>query len=382
MKIINAVGARPNFIKIAPIIDELRRHEEFEWSLVHTGQHYDYEMSKTFFVDLNLPEPDIHLDVASGSHAEQTGKTMMRFEKVLVEQRPDLVIVVGDVNSTLACALASSKLRVPIAHVEAGLRSFDRAMPEEINRLLTDAISDYLFVTERSGQDNLLKEGIPSEKIFLVGNVMIDTLLKNKERASKSPILSQLNLRQGEYAVLTLHRPENVDSRETFASLLNALGELRKHIRIVYPVHPRAKRTIDEFGLEKDFPFLLGEERFLLVNPLSYLSFLELLSRSKFVLTDSGGVQEETTILNIPCLTLRENTERPVTVTEGSNIIVGKDPERIVRESVRILNGDRKIGNVPRLWDGKAAERIVDVLFECLKLPGGSNHGRTFLLHQ
>lgn len=369
MKIINAVGARPNFIKIAPIIEELKKHDEVDWLLVHTGQHYDYELSKSFFTDLDIPEPNIHLDVGSGTHAEQTGQIMIRFEKVLAEQHPDLVVVVGDVNSTLACALAASKLHIPIAHVEAGLRSGDRIMPEEINRILTDAISDYLFVTEPSGEDNLLRQGIPSKKIFVVGNVMIDTLLKNRQRALKCSVLSKLKLQPEGYAVLTLHRPENVDFKENFSNLLSALGELRKHIKIVYPVHPRAKKRIDEFGLQKSFPFLIGEDRFILVDPLSYLDFLKLVSESRFVLTDSGGIQEETTVLRIPCLTLRKNTERPVTVMEGTNTIVGTDPKKIVTKSLQILDGYRKAGKIPRLWDGKTAERIVKILLKSLKSP-------------
>lgn len=370
IKIICTVGARPNFIKMAPIIEELKKYEDIDWLLVHTGQHYDYELSKSFFIDLDIPEPDVHLAVGSGSHAEQTGKIMMRFERLLVEQCPDLVIVVGDVNSTLACALAASKLHVPIAHVEAGLRSFDRAMPEEINRILTDAISDYLFVTENSGRENLLKEGIPQESIFFVGNVMIDTLLKYREQVLKSSILSELNLQPRSYVVLTLHRPENVDNKETFASLLSGLGELYRHIKVVYPIHPRAKIRMEEFGLKKDFPFLQGEEEFILIEPLSYLKFMKLVSESNFVLTDSGGIQEETTVLRIPCLTLRKNTERPVTVAEGTNTVVGTNPKRIVEESMKILDGHRKFGKIPELWDGKTSERIVKILLENLRGTG------------
>ena len=364
-RIIGAVGARPNFIKIAPIVEELRKHKEVEFVLVHTGQHYDYELSRSFFIDLNIPEPKIHLDVGSGSHAEQTGHIMIRFERVLLEQHPDLVVVVGDVNSTLACALAARKLHTPIAHIEAGLRSFDWRMPEEINRLLTDAISDYLFVTEESGESNLLREGISREKIFFVGNVMIDTLLKQRDRISQSPIISKLRLLPSEYAVLTLHRPENVDVEETFEGILSGLSELRKHIKIVYPIHPRARKRIDEFRLGTRFPFLNGEERFLVMNPISYLHFLKLVSESRFVLTDSGGIQEETTVLEVPCLTLRRNTERPVTVTEGTNTVVDTDPKRILEESMRILDGHEKAGSIPKLWDGGAAGRIVDVLLDC-----------------
>jgi len=380
--IVNVVGARPNFIKMAPIVEELRKHEKIEFILVHTGQHYDYEMSATFFADLSLSDPDIHLGVGSGSHAEQTGQIMMRFEKVLVEHRPDLVIVVGDVNSTLACALAATKLHIPVAHVEAGLRSFDRMMPEETNRLITDAISDYLFVTEKSGKENLLKEGIAPNKIFLVGNVMIDTLLKYGEKASRSSVLSELNLLSREYAVLTLHRPENVDSKETFSDLITLLHELCQHIPVVYPIHPRTQKRIEEYGLQEHLSRLSCEERLLPTGPLPYLDFLRLMSKSKFVLTDSGGIQEETTVLRVPCLTLRKSTERPITVVEGTNTVVGVDPKRILEESLRILDGHSKDGKVPELWDGKAAKRIVRILLENLGSKGGGRLGRAFLLHQ
>jgi UDP-N-acetylglucosamine 2-epimerase (non-hydrolysing) len=382
VNIINVVGARPNFIKIAPIMEELRKHEKIRSTLVHTGQHYDYEMSAAFFADLSLSDPDIHLGVGSGSQAEQTGKIMMRFEKVLVEYNPDLVVVVGDVNSTLACTLAATKLHVPVAHVEAGLRSYDRMMAEEINRRVTDAVSDYLFVTEKSGEENLLKEGIAPSKIFFVGNVMIDTLLKYGDKASRSSVLSELNLVPREYAVLTLHRPENVDSKETFSGLVSAVDELCQRIRLVYPVHPRTQRRIDEYGLQEHFSRLSREERCVQPGPLPYLDFLRLMSRSKFVLTDSGGIQEETTALRVPCLTLRRNTERPVTVVEGTNTVVGVDPERILHESLRILDGHSKGGKVPELWDGRAAKRIVNTLLENLKPEKGGKCGGAFLLHQ
>lgn len=382
-KIVSVVGARPNFMKIAPIIEQLKIKNkdlkaELKHVLVHTGQHYDEEMSKSFFEDLNLPKPDINLGVGSASHAVQTAKIMIEFEKVCLRERPDLIIVVGDVNSTIACALVASKLGIKIAHIEAGLRSFDRAMPEEINRVLTDAISDYLFTTCEDANENLRKEGIPEEKIYFVGNVMIDTLLRYKERAKKSKILEKLGLNKDlqvrSYALLTLHRPSNVDNRETFINILKALKNVSKKIPIIFPAHPRTQRQIKSFGLEKYFNFVNIESNSCvniensinLLDPLSYLDFLNLMANAKFVLTDSGGIQEETTILNIPCLTLRENTERPVTLKEGTNTIVGSNPEKIISKSMDILNGKKKIGRIPKLWDGKAAERIINILIEKL----------------
>lgn len=382
-KIVSVVGARPNFMKIAPIIEQLKIKNknlkaELKHVLVHTGQHYDEEMSKSFFEDLNLPKPDINLGVGSASHAVQTAKIMIEFEKVCLRERPDLIIVVGDVNSTIACALVASKLGIKIAHIEAGLRSFDRAMPEEINRVLTDAISDYLFTTCEDANENLRKEGIPEEKIYFVGNVMIDTLLRYKERAKKSNILEKLGLNKDlqvrSYALLTLHRPSNVDNRETFINILKALKNVSKKIPIIFPAHPRTQRQIKSFGLEKYFNFVNIESNSCvniensinLLDPLSYLDFLNLMANAKFVLTDSGGIQEETTILNIPCLTLRENTERPVTLKEGTNTIVGSNPEKIISKSMDILNGKKKIGRIPKLWDGKAAERIINILIEKL----------------
>ena len=382
-KIVSVVGARPNFMKIAPIIEQLKIKNKnlkakLKHVLVHTGQHYDEEMSKSFFEDLNLPKPDINLGVGSASHAVQTAKIMIEFEKVCLRERPDLIIVVGDVNSTIACALVASKLGIKIAHIEAGLRSFDRTMPEEINRVLTDAISDYLFTTCEDANENLKREGIPEEKIYFVGNVMIDTLLKYKERAKKSKILEKLGLNKDlqvrSYALLTLHRPSNVDNRETFINILKALKDVSEKIPIIFPAHPRTQRQIKFFSLEKYFNFVNIESNSCvniensinLLDPLSYLDFLNLMANAKFVLTDSGGIQEETTILNIPCLTLRENTERPVTLKEGTNTIVGSNPEKIISKSMDILNGKKKIGRIPKLWDGKAAERIINILIEKL----------------
>ncbi len=360
MKVILVAGARPNFMKIAPIWEEMKKYpDNFQPIIVHTGQHYDYEMSRIFFENLNLSQPDIYLGVGSASHAVQTAKIMVKFEKVLLRERPNLILVVGDVNSTFACALTAVKLNILAGHVEAGLRSFDRSMPEEINRLLTDAISDYLFITEESARINLLKEGRPEEKIYFVGNVMIDTLLSNLEKADRSQILSTLSLKPKDYALLTLHRPSNVDSKESFVGILNVLGELQKSIPIVYPIHPRARRRIKEFGLEKRMTKM---SHFKIIEPLGYLDFLKLMKESKLVMTDSGGIQEETTVLKIPCLTLRKNTERPITVNIGTNVVVGNNPEKITKGVEGVLEDKRKKGRIPPLWDGKAAQRIVTIL--------------------
>jgi len=365
MKILNVAGARPNFMKIAPLMQEMKKHAEIAPILVHTGQHYDDKMSTLFFEELHIPKPEIDLEVGSASHAVQTAKIMMAFEPVLLQEQPDLVVVVGDVNSTIGCALPAVKLRIPVAHVEAGLRSFDRTMPEEINRVLTDAISEYLFVTEPSGEENLLREGIPPEKIYFVGNVMIDTLLANKAQADQSPILEELQLCPQKYALLTLHRPSNVDVQANLLGILAALADIQTHIPIVFPVHPRTRKRIEEFGLTAR---VASMRDFRLIEPLGYLDFLKLLAEAKLVLTDSGGIQEETTILNVPCLTLRENTERPITVQQGTNVIVGIEPQRIIAESLNILHGKLFSPKMPDLWDGKAAERIINILMEKLKI--------------
>ncbi len=369
MKIILVTGARPNFIKIAPIkraIDEHNACSErnhTEYALVHTGQHYDYQMSKVFFEDLELPEPDIYLGVGSGTHAQQTGQVMIEFEKVLLQKEADLVIVVGDVNSTLAGALAAAKLHIPVAHVEAGLRSYDRAMPEEINRLLTDAISDYLFTPSPDADENLKKEGIPAKKIFLVGNVMIDSLLCSKKKAEQSQILPRLMLRQKDYALLTLHRPSNVDCKESLLQIGKAVKEISLEIPVVFPVHPRTRKNIEEFGLQDFF----GGKHIYFIEPQGYLDFLKLMMSARFMMTDSGGIQEETTVLNIPCLTLRNTTERPITVTQGTSTLVGNDAARIVEEASIILSGRGKKGRPPPFWDGKAAERIVETIGRAFK---------------
>jgi UDP-N-acetylglucosamine 2-epimerase (non-hydrolysing) len=347
-------------MKIAPLVAEMGRRSGIDPQLVHTGQHYDEKMSRSFFGDLGIPEPDVNLDVGSGTHAVQTAEVMKRFEPVCLERRPHWVVVVGDVNSTIACALVAAKLEIKIAHVEAGLRSFDRSMPEEINRVLTDAISDLLLVSEPSGVENLRKEGIDDQKIHLVGNVMIDTLLKNRMRADDSPILHDLGLTDRQYAVLTLHRPSNVDHPETFTQILTALERIARDIPIVFPVHPRSRKNITAMGLD---PRVEAATNLRLIEPLGYLDFLKLTADSALVLTDSGGIQEETTILGVPCLTLRENTERPITITQGTNRLTGSSTGGILQayESVR---KNPPTGKRPDLWDGKAAQRIVDILLK------------------
>lgn len=355
IRVLSVVGARPNFMKIAPLLRELLARERFESCLVHTGQHYDPTMSQSFFRDLDIPEPDINLGVGSGPHGEQTAQVLTRVERLLLEQRPDAVLVVGDVNSTLAATLAAVKLNIPVAHVEAGLRSGDREMPEEINRLLTDAVATWLFVTEPVAEANLQREGVAEDRIHLVGNVMIDTLLEHLDRARKLDTLQRLGLQRRGYALLTLHRPSNVDDPRQLRQLFGVLEEIHEKVPIVFPVHPRTAAAIQNlFG---------GEEPALrLVEPLGYLDFLCLMADAKLVLTDSGGIQEETTALGVACLTLRDTTERPITVTEGTNTIVGSDPATIRAEASKILDGNGKSGRVPELWDGRAASRIIDVL--------------------
>jgi len=360
LKIVNVVGARPNFMKVAPVIEEMRRRSDRMLPLlVHTGQHYDEAMSDTFFEDLEIPRPDINLGVGSASHAVQTARVMIEFEQVLERHGPDWVVVVGDVNSTLAATLVASKMAVRVAHVEAGLRSRDRRMPEEINRLVTDALADLLLTPSRDAGENLLREGIAPEKIRFVGNVMIDTLYRNLDRARSSPILERLGVEPGRFAVMTMHRPSNVDDRATLSGIFDALETIQRRIPLVFPVHPRTRARIEEFGFNgigKSQPNLI------LTDPLSYLDFLKLFSNSRLVLTDSGGIQEETTALGIACLTLRENTERPITVTEGTNHVVGNDPQAIEREAMAALDQPAKPGRVPELWDGHAALRIVDAI--------------------
>jgi len=359
-RIINVVGARPNFMKIGPIQREMAKYpNEIEPLLLHTGQHYDEKMSKLFFVDLELPQPDIYLGVGSGSHAQQTAKIMTDFEKVCLDHKPDMVLVVGDVNSTVACSLVASKLHIPVIHVEAGLRSNDRKMPEELNRLVTDVLSDHLFITEKSGIENLKKEGIDDSKVHFVGNVMIDSLAYNAKKADESKILDQLELESGNYVLVTLHRPSNVDDPENFMKIIRAFEEVPKDLSIVFPMHPRTANNIKKFGLEERVAALTNLKQ---LPPIGYLDFMQLTRNSKFVMTDSGGIQEETTYLGIPCITLRENTERPITAEVGTNEIVGTDMDLILKCLERVLSGNWKKGEIPELWDGKAAERIVSVL--------------------
>lgn len=359
LTIVNVVGGRPNFVKIAPLMEAMTAVPALRRVLVHTGQHYDHEMSRAFFEDLEIPEPDFFLGVGSGSHAQQTAKVMIEFEKVAETVRPDLVVVVGDLNSTLACALVAAKLLIPVAHVEAGLRSFDPAMPEEINRTLTDHVSAYLFTPSADADTNLVREGIPSAKIFRVGNVMIDTLRKYEPMARARQAAAALGLAPRGYAVLTLHRPSNVDEPAAFDRILGGLEAIVPRCPVVFPVHPRTRRRLAEFGLEARLE-RLGNLR--LCAPLGYLAFVSLLMEARFVMTDSGGIQEETTALGVPCLTLRENTERPITAELGTNRVIGTHPDRIAAEAARLLDGDERRGEIPPLWDGKAALRIVDVL--------------------
>ncbi len=363
MRIVNVVGARPNLMKIAPLLDAYRAAPEIEPLLVHTGQHYDANMSELFFSQLGIPEPDLNLEIGSASHAVQTAEIMRAFEPVVQEHRPDAVVVVGDVNSTIACGLVAVKLGVRLVHVEAGLRSFDRNMPEEVNRVLTDAISDLLFCTEQSGVDNLRREGVDDAKIHLVGNVMIDTLLRHRERAEQSRVLETFGLADGHYAVLTLHRPSNVDDPVVLAKLLDVLEVVLADQPLVFPVHPRTRQKLAQFGLAAR---VAAQPQLHLVDPVGYLDFLKLLAHARVVLTDSGGIQEETTILGVPCLTLRENTERPVTALLGSNRVVGQQPERILAAYRDVMAARGGAGRIPPLWDGGAAARIVDVLREAL----------------
>lgn len=365
IKVINVVGARPNFMKMAPIIKAIKmRGHEIDQLLVHTGQHYDDAMSGSFFRDLDMPAPNINLDIGSGSHAEQTARVMLAFEPVLIDYRPDWVVVVGDVNSTIACALVASKLGIRVAHVESGLRSFDRSMPEEINRILTDRISDLLLTPSRDADRNLIREGIDPGSIARVGNVMIDTLLMQLERAGKSGILEDLDLTPGGYAVLTLHRPVNVDDPDALRDLFTVLGQLAERLKIVFPAHPRTVTRMRQYGI--DLPAGIQ-----IIDPLGYIDFLKLWSNSRMTLTDSGGLQEETTALGIPCLTLRQNTERPITIEEGTNHLVGRDPARIRAAFEKILDSEAdRSPRIPELWDGHTAERIVNELIARSLAPG------------
>jgi UDP-N-acetylglucosamine 2-epimerase (non-hydrolysing) len=366
LKVINVVGARPNFMKVAPIVEAMKRREhEFAPLVVHTGQHYDRSMSDAFFQDLALPEPDVYLGVGSASQAAQTAAVIERFEPVVLQEKPDWVLVVGDVNSTLACALVCTKLGVKVGHVESGLRSYDRTMPEEINRLLTDQIADLLFTPSADADANLRAEGIPPERIKLIGNIMIDSLLKHLPLANESRIRQDLDVDDKDYGVLTLHRPSNVDDPDTFARILGSLEEIAARLPIIFPVHPRTERMIARFGFAERIKKADGLR---LTEPLGYLDFLGLFSKARLVLTDSGGIQEETTVLGIPCLTLRENTERPITVEMGTNTVVGTDPRKISDAALAALGGRRKSNcQIPPLWDGHTADRILDELAQARK---------------
>ena len=357
-KILSVVGARPNFMKIAPVhLEFLKYKDSVQHLICHTGQHYDEKMSKIFFDDLNISPPDFNLNVGSGSHAVQTANIMIEFEKVLMAEKPDLLIVVGDVNSTIACSLVAKKMNIPVAHIEAGLRSFDRTMPEEINRVLTDSISDYLFVTEQSGIDNLEKEGVDKNKIFFTGNVMIDSLVGSMNKIDASAILSSLGLAKHDYILCTLHRPTNVDSKGSLEKILATLNSFAEKKKIVFPVHPRTRANMREFGIGNDL-----SPNILFTDPIGYIDFLCLIKNASLIITDSGGIQEETTYIGVPCVTLRDNTERPITVQIGSNYLEGTDVSKLAGVVTNILNGDIKKSVVPPLWDGKAAERICRIL--------------------
>ena len=372
MKVFLVVGARPNFMKVAPLVAamraRIRRLPELEPILIHTGQHYDAQMSDEFFRDLRMPAPDFHLGAGSGTHAEQTARVMVSFEKICRKHAPALVVVVGDVNSTVACALTAKKLGIPVAHVEAGLRSRDMSMPEEINRLCTDLISDFLFTTDRQAGSNLLHEGCPRRRIHFVGNTMIDSLQRHLNRALAMPL--PLGLDAGSYALLTLHRPSNVDDPETFRDLMEAMNEIAEQIPLLFPAHPRTAQRLAGITLH---------DRLVVIEPLGYLPFLGLMARARMVLTDSGGIQEETTVLHGPCVTLRENTERPITCRIGTNILAGTNPQHILELTLRVLASPPPTNRIPEKWDGHAAERIADSLVGWLqrrRLPSAPSRAR------
>jgi len=378
MKLISIAGARPNFMKLASIADAIESYNNnkpayyttiIEHIIVHTGQHYDHKMSKSFFEDLGIPKPGINLEVGSGTHAQQTAEIMKRFEEVLLRETPDALLVVGDVNSTIACALVAAKIqysaehslkRPIIVHVEAGLRSFDREMPEEINRILTDSLSDLLFITEESAIGNLQKEGCKSEKVHFVGNVMIDTLKRHLQKAKESRIADELSV-NAPFGLITLHRPSNVDHPDLLKSLVECFVEISNDLKLVFPIHPRTKHNLDKLGI---MPLLEDANNITLLDPLGYLDFLSLINQAALLLTDSGGIQEETTYLGTPCITLRENTERPVTVTEGTNYLIGTDTKKIFETVSLILKGKGKDARIPKYWDGNAGDRIIKILVE------------------
>ncbi len=357
-KIISVVGARPNFIKIAPIHKAFLKYKSSIHHLIcHTGQHFDTKMSSVFFDELEIPKPDFSLGIGGGSHAEQTARIMMAFEKILLQEKPDMVIVPGDVNSTLAASLTAVKLHIPVAHVEAGLRSFDRDMPEEINRILTDEISDLLFVTAKSGMENLRKEGMAASRMFFTGNVMIDSLVHYLPKIEQSDILSTLGIKKQKYILSTFHRPSNVDHPERLQKILESMKRLATSLPIIFPIHPRTRNNIKDFGLENILP-----DSVILLEPIGYIDFLALTKEAALVMTDSGGIQEETTFMGVPCITVRNNTERPITCEAGTNFLAGQDYTKAVDKAFEILSGNPKKGTIPKGWDGKAASRIVDII--------------------
>lgn len=363
MKVLNIVGARPNFMKIAPLHRAFEKHGGFNSMIVHTGQHYDERMSDVFFRQLEMPEPHIYLGVGSGSHAQQTSRIMTAFEEIVNSEKPDVILVVGDVNSTLACGIVAAKQHVPLVHVEAGLRSGDKKMPEEVNRIVTDSISDYLFVTEQSGMDNLKAEGVSDDKVFFVGNVMIDALVQFREKAAQTTILEEVGVTEKEYVLVTMHRPKTVDNKEGLSILVETLEGLATDQNIVFPIHPRTRKRLADFGLAERVASI---NNLTLLDPLGYLEFLRLMEGASVVVTDSGGIQEETTFLQVPCITLRDNTERPVTVDLGTNELMELVPEKIINRVSEIQNNGGSEGTIPPLWDGKAAERIVDAMYDVL----------------
>tara|TARA_B100002051_G_C16744951_1_gene646920 strand:- start:1683 stop:2762 length:1080 start_codon:yes stop_codon:yes gene_type:complete len=359
MLILSVVGARPNFMKMAPIILELKNLNMHNM-LIHTGQHYDWNMSEVFFKDLSIKKPDIFLNVGSSSHSVQTADVMVKFEKICVKHKPKLIIVAGDVNSTLACALVAAKMCIPLAHVESGLRSFDNKMPEEINRILTDRISDLLFVTEKSGIDNLITEGFSREKIHFVGNSMIDSLVTHLDKAIQLKPWQKFDLEINTYCLITMHRPSNVDNDEALKNIISMLNNLSKKIPVIFPVHPRTRNNLKKLSLEVN-------NNVIIADPMSYLVFIGLLAKARIVITDSGGIQEETTFLGIQCITFRENTERPVTINEGTNHLVGVNVDSVLKKINDVLNGETKKGNVPEKWDGNSSKRISNIIARFLK---------------
>jgi UDP-N-acetylglucosamine 2-epimerase (non-hydrolysing) len=370
MKVIQVVGARPNFMKVAPLHRAIQNLPNWTSKIVHTGQHFDAKMSDIFFTQLELPKPDFFLGIGGGTHSEVTAKIMLAFEPILLEEKPDLIIVVGDVTSTLACTLVAIKMGIPLAHVEAGLRSGDRNMPEEINRILTDSVANYLFVTEQSGIDHLKNEGVPDEKVFFSGNVMIDSLVRYQEKAKSSTILHDLGLRSDvqrptSYIVMTMHRPANVDTEQGLKSILRLIELSTSQTKVVFPIHPRTRAHMDKYGLSEQ---LNNNKNLILTEPLGYLEFIQLMSHAQAILTDSGGIQEETTYLGVPCLTFRDSTERPITVTMGTNqLLADLDPDKTYQALLEILQGNSKKGQIPPLWDGKAAERIAETIDQLFK---------------